>query len=91
MGRIGTTLLTFWPLDRQKNISYFGSWFDSYLQRHASIDGLLDTNIRMGFRGAVWDSTDRVRLAQDRNKLPNLGNTVMKLLVLQKATNFSFS
>ena len=29
----------------------------------------------------VWDSTDRIRLALDMNKWPNLGNRVMNLLV----------
>lgn len=43
---------------------------------------MLYTNSIMDFRGAVWDSTDRIRLALDRN-------AVMKLLVLQKGANLA--
>ena len=77
MARMGTTLLTF-GLSTVKKIlvtSAAGSTpicIDMHL--------LIDTNIRTDFRVAVWDSTDRIHLAQDRNKWQNLGNTAMKLL-----------
>jgi len=48
-------------------------------------------NIRMDLREVSWEGVDWIHLTQDRDQWQAVVNTVMDLLVPQKARNFSAS